>query len=99
MTEKIHSKTAVTNSLRDKVILVAGASSGVGATIARMLTASGAKVALVARRADLLTSVAETCGDHTNQQRLPLGVNTQRPDSESCVACRLRAPDRCRSYQ
>jgi len=92
MTEKIHSKTAVTNSLRDKVILVAGASSGVGATIARMLTASGAKVALVARRADLLTSVAETCGDHTNQQRLPLGVNTRSDQILSralLVACAL----------
>jgi len=53
-----------TDPLQSKVILVAGASSGVGATIAHVLAASGAKVALVARRVDLLTSVAETCGGH-----------------------------------
>jgi len=54
--------TSMTDTLRGKVVLIAGASSGVGATIARVLASSGAKVALAARRADLLASVADACG-------------------------------------
>jgi NAD(P)-dependent dehydrogenase (short-subunit alcohol dehydrogenase family) len=40
--------------LTDRVILVTGASSGIGAHLARSLSASGAKVVLAARRAELL---------------------------------------------
>ncbi len=52
---------AVTTGLRDprdKVALVTGASSGIGAELARQLAARGARVALVARRRERLESVA-----------------------------------------
>ncbi|QIL82276.1 SDR family oxidoreductase [Diaphorobacter sp. HDW4A] len=46
-------------SLKDKLVLVTGASSGLGTHFAQMLAANGAKVAVAARRADKLQSVVD----------------------------------------
>ncbi len=43
----------------DKVVLITGASSGIGEGIARELTAQGAKVLMGARRTDRLEAIAE----------------------------------------
>lgn len=45
-------------SVRDKAILVTGASSGFGAQFARVLAREGAKVGLAARRVETLESIA-----------------------------------------
>lgn len=50
------------DSLSGKRILVSGASSGVGLATARLFAGKGAKVGLIARRADILQSLADELG-------------------------------------
>ena len=51
--------TALPYDLAGHVALVTGASSGIGVEVARALAKAGAKVGLVARRADRLEEVAQ----------------------------------------
>ena len=46
----------------DKVVVITGASSGIGAALAELVAARGASVVLVARRQPALAAVAERCG-------------------------------------
>jgi NADP-dependent 3-hydroxy acid dehydrogenase YdfG len=50
-------------ALRNKVAVITGASSGIGAALAHALASRGTAVVLVARRADVLRAVADQCGD------------------------------------
>jgi len=47
----------VSEALRDRVVVVTGASSGIGAAVAKMLSEEGARVVLAARREDALREV------------------------------------------
>lgn len=46
----------------DKVVVITGASGGIGGATAELLAGRGARVALVARRQDALNAVAKGCG-------------------------------------
>ena len=48
--------------MRDKVVVITGASAGIGAATAELLARQGASVVLVARRNDALQDVASRCG-------------------------------------
>ena len=50
-------------SLKDRVAIVTGSSSGMGAEIAKALAAEGMKVALAARRTDRLAATARKIGE------------------------------------
>jgi NADP-dependent 3-hydroxy acid dehydrogenase YdfG len=49
----------------DKVVVITGASSGIGAATAELLAGRGASVVLVARRPDALRAVADRCGERS----------------------------------
>ena len=70
----------------DKVVLVTGASSGIGEATARLLGAAGARVMLGARRTDRLERLVEeiaAAGGEAAFQRLDV---TERADVEAFVA-------------
>jgi NAD(P)-dependent dehydrogenase (short-subunit alcohol dehydrogenase family) len=68
---------------RDSVVLVTGASSGIGRATALAFSAAGAKVALVARRRGVLEDVAREAPGETAV--LPADV-TRREDVHACIA-------------
>ncbi len=68
---------------RGKIVVITGASSGVGATTAELLAARGASLGLVARRAGPLQAVADRCGP--NALAIAADV-TDRPQVRRVVA-------------
>ncbi len=52
-------------ALKGKVVIVTGASSGIGASLAREFSRAGASVALAARRGDRLRETARSCPHET----------------------------------
>jgi len=69
---------------RDKVVVVTGASSGIGRATALAFAAAGAKVALVARRREVLEEVARLAAGG-EVAVLPADV-TRREDVRACFA-------------
>lgn len=49
--------------IKDKVVIVTGASSGIGLVLSKMLTQNGAKVALIARSKDILDQLSKELKD------------------------------------
>ena len=52
--------------MQGKVIVITGASSGIGAALAELLAARGASIVLVARRDQALREVATRCGEQAH---------------------------------
>jgi len=69
------------NVFRDQVVIVTGASSGIGRSLALLLAGQGAKVAIAARRTERLEIVAEECHQHGGKV---LVVPTDVSDETQC---------------
>ena len=85
-----HLMSATETFFRDKVVLITGASAGIGEELARQLAQAGAKLSLTARRKDLLVSLSEKIA--TGDAR-PLAIEadvTRDGDLERVVAETLR---------
>jgi short-subunit dehydrogenase len=72
-----------TNVFRDQVVIVTGASAGIGKSLALQLAGQGAKVALAARRAERLELIAEECHQRGGKA---LVVPTDVSDEAQCKA-------------
>jgi NADP-dependent 3-hydroxy acid dehydrogenase YdfG len=59
----------MTNGIENKVVLITGASTGIGAEVARHLAARGAKVAVAARRKEKLDEVVADIASHGGTAR------------------------------
>lgn len=69
--------------MNNQVVVITGASSGIGAAVAERLSRDGMQVGLVARRADALAAVASRCGAGA----LPIVADmTVRADAERAAA-------------
>jgi short-subunit dehydrogenase len=73
-------------AVANKIILITGASGGIGAALAEMLAKRGDSVALVARRKDALDAVAARCG--ANALAIVADV-TKREEFRSAIASAL----------
>ncbi|MCA0985723.1 SDR family oxidoreductase [Guptibacillus algicola] len=72
--------------LEGKVVLVTGASSGIGEAIARHLADEGANVVLAARREEKLTDLAQSLNDQSNGKALVVKTDvTKKEDMENLV--------------
>ena len=69
----------MSNSIEGKVVVITGASSGLGEATARLLSVQGATVVLGARRADRIQSLASEL-TNTGGQALAITTDVTQPD-------------------
>lgn len=71
------------DAFRDQVVIVTGASAGIGKSLALLLASQGAKVTIAARRADRLQDLAAECRQMGGEV---LMVRTDVSDERQCKA-------------
>jgi 3-hydroxy acid dehydrogenase / malonic semialdehyde reductase len=69
--------TLRTNMLKNKIILITGATSGIGEACAKSFAAQGAKLLLCARRIDLLESLAKNLRDEFHIDVHPFALDVR----------------------
>jgi short-subunit dehydrogenase len=79
----------MTSEFKDKVVMITGASSGIGRGLAVELARQGAKIGLVARRADVVAEVVNEI-EQVGSAALALPADVQDAESLSAAAEKLR---------
>lgn len=67
-------------SIKEKIILITGASSGIGEACAKLFASFGAKLILTARRLDRIDALAAELMKTHNTQCLTLSLDVRKPD-------------------
>lgn len=75
--------------MTDRVTLITGASSGIGAELARIFAANGHKTALVARREDRLNQLADEIAAAGKSRPLVIACDLRQPDAGDAIAAKL----------
>jgi short-subunit dehydrogenase len=75
----------------ERVTLITGASSGIGAELARVFASKGHRLALVARRADRLAALADEIAAAGGAAPIVIACDLERPDAGDQIAAVLAA--------
>ncbi|MHB8267308.1 SDR family NAD(P)-dependent oxidoreductase [Bradyrhizobium sp.] len=77
--------------MTERVTLITGASSGIGAELARVFASKGHRVALVARRADRLEALAGEIGASGGAMPIVIPCDLEQADAGDTIAATLAA--------
>ncbi|MEW6766772.1 MAG: SDR family oxidoreductase [Pseudomonadota bacterium] len=77
--------------MTDRVTLITGASSGIGAEFARIFSSNGCKTVLVARREDRLNQLADEIAATGKARPLTISCDLKAPGAGDVVADKLKA--------
>ena len=77
--------------MTERVTLITGASAGIGTELARVFASKGHRVALVARRADRLTTLAEEIAAAGGAAPIVIVCDLEQPDASDRIAAVLAA--------
>ena len=75
--------------MTERVTLITGASAGIGTELARVFAANGHRVALAARRADRLESLASEIAAKGGKPPIVITCDLEAPDAGDRIAARL----------
>lgn len=85
LAQDMRQQTRASSQWKDQVILITGASAGIGEALSRVFAQQGAKVVLSARRLDRLESLANELNEQGYESLALVCDVTKRDSVESCV--------------